>query len=55
MDAHDANAEALTSAAERCDELADVAELMGDEDGAARLRTAALNHRLEAFELLDRD
>ncbi len=54
MDGDATTAEALASAAERFDELADVAELMGDEDGAARLRAAATNHRLEAFEILDR-
>jgi hypothetical protein len=43
----------LTSAAERLDSLADTAELMGDDAGAARLRAAAWNHRLEAMELLD--
>ena len=45
----------LTSAADRLDDLAEMAELMGDEDGAARLKAAATNRRLEAFEALDRE
>ena len=45
----------LTSTAERLDALADVAELMGDDAGALRVRTAATNHHLEAFELLDHE
>ena len=44
---------ALRSTADRLDSLADTAELMGDEAGAARLRTAAWNRRLEAMALLD--
>lgn len=45
----------LTTAADRLDALAEMAELMGDEDGALRLKAAANNRRLEAFEALDRD
>lgn len=45
----------LTTAADRLDALAEMAELMGDTDGAQRLKTAATNRRLEAFEALDRD
>ena len=44
---------ALTRAADRLDELADTAELMGDPDGAARLRGEARAHRMEAMALLD--
>jgi hypothetical protein len=44
---------ALRRAADRLEELADTAELMGDVDGAARMRTAACNRRLEAMALLD--
>ena len=38
---------------ERLDELAGVAELMGDDDGAARLRASASRQRMRAMELLD--
>lgn len=44
---------ALTRAADRLDELADTAELMGDPAGAERLRRDAQRHRLVAMELLD--
>lgn len=44
---------ALTRAADRLDELADTAELMGDVDGAARLRGEAGANRMRAMELLD--
>ncbi len=44
---------ALTRAADRLDALADTAELMGDEPGAARLRSDAQTRRLQAMELLD--
>lgn len=44
---------ALTRAAERLDELADTAELMGDPDGAARLRSEASSNRMQAMGLLD--
>ena len=40
--------------AERLDSLADAAELMDDEAGAARLREQATAVRLEAMEQLDR-
>lgn len=39
--------------ADRCDELAQTAELMGDDDGAARLRDTALLWRMRAMDLLD--
>lgn len=45
--------EPLTRAAERLDELADIAELMGDGDGAERLRASAAHQRMRAMELLD--
>jgi hypothetical protein len=44
---------ALTRAADRLDELADTAELMGDAVGAARLRGEARANRMHAMELLD--
>jgi hypothetical protein len=44
---------ALTRAADRLDELADTAELMGDLAGAERLRNEALGTRMRAMELLD--
>ena len=44
---------ALTRAADRLDELADTAELMGDPNGADRLRRDARRHRVEAMHLLD--
>lgn len=44
---------ALTLAADRLDELAEAAELMGDPDGAARLRGEARANRMHAMELLD--
>ncbi|HSJ90761.1 MAG TPA: hypothetical protein VK917_01760 [Ilumatobacter sp.] len=44
---------ALALAADRLDDLADTAELMGDPDGAARLRGEARAHRMQAMELLD--
>ena len=39
--------------AERLAELADVAELMGDGDGAARLRTSAARASDRAMRMLD--
>lgn len=44
---------ALTRAADRLDELADTAELMGDADGAVRLRDEAGANRMRAMDLLD--
>jgi hypothetical protein len=44
----------LERAADRLQALADTAELMGDDDGAARLRAEATRQRLRAMELLDR-
>lgn len=44
---------ALSLAADRLDQLADTAELMGDDDHAIRLRTDARHHRLRAMALLD--
>ncbi|CAN5431694.1 hypothetical protein BH23ACT3_BH23ACT3_03570 [soil metagenome] len=38
---------------DRLDSLADTAELMGDPDGAARLRAQASSRRLAAMESLD--
>ena len=43
----------LMRAADRLDSLADTAELMGDEDGAARFRTGASRQRVQAMALLD--
>lgn len=48
-----AEAEALGRVADRLDELADAAELMGDDAGANRLRTTAWRRRLRAMGLLD--
>lgn len=42
-----------TAAAERLAELADVAELMGDADGALRLRRRADATRERAMTMLD--
>ena len=44
----------LVAAADRLEALADTAELMGDDDGAARFRAEASRRRLEAMALLDR-
>ena len=44
---------ALARAADRLDELADTAELMGDVEGANRLRGEACAHRMQAMALLD--
>ena len=46
-------AEVAVETAERLAELADVAELMGDRDGAARLRTRAAVASDRAMRLLD--
>lgn len=43
----------LSAAADRFESLADTAELMGDDDGAARFRAEASTHRLRAMALLD--
>lgn len=43
----------LAAAAERLDGLAETAELMGDVEGAGRLRDAASRARLRAMTLLD--
>jgi len=43
----------LQGAANRLDTLAETAELMGDSDGARRLRDAAAIARLRAMKLLD--
>jgi hypothetical protein len=43
----------LEKAADRLDALADTAELMGDDDGAARFRSEASQQRLRAMALLD--
>jgi hypothetical protein len=43
----------LLSAADRLEELADTAEIMGDHDGAVRFRARATQRRLEAMALLD--
>lgn len=44
---------ALVRAADRLDELADTAELMGDVEGAHRLRGEACANRMRAMDLLD--
>ncbi len=46
-------AQTLTDAAERLDELADVAELMGDDPTALRYRGDAARCRDRAMALLD--
>ena len=43
----------LSETADRLDELAETAELMGDADGAQQLRERALALRMEAMRLLD--
>lgn len=45
--------QALVRTAERLDCLADTAELMGDNSGAARFWAAASSRRLQAMALLD--
>ena len=45
---------ALTALADRLDELADMAGLMGDGDGEAQWRERASRRRLQALALLDR-
>lgn len=49
-----ATAAALSEAADRLDELADVAELMGDDPTAARFRGDAARSRDRAMAVLDR-
>jgi hypothetical protein len=44
----------LVRRADRLEALADTAELMGDDDGAARFRAEASERRLRAMALLDR-
>ena len=43
----------LTAAADRLDDLADVAELMGDDAGALRFRRQGSDCRARAMALLD--
>jgi hypothetical protein len=43
----------LVRAADRLEAMADTAELMGDDDGAARFRAEASRQRLRAMALLD--
>jgi hypothetical protein len=45
----------LAGAAARLDELAEVAELMGDDEGAGRLRVEGSRCREQAMALLDAD
>jgi hypothetical protein len=45
--------EELSTRADRLDALADTAALMGDDDAAARWRSAASGLRLHAMRLLD--
>jgi hypothetical protein len=45
---------ALEAVADRLDALAEVAQLMGDVDGAARMREQAAGRRMQALALLDR-
>jgi hypothetical protein len=47
------DARALAAVADRLDELADVAQLMGDAEGEARWRERASRRRLQALTLLD--
>ena len=49
----DADARELARRADRLDALAEIADLMGDGEGAARWRTQAWIRRLEAMALLD--
>ena len=43
----------LTESADRLDDLAEVAELMGDDDGSSRWRERAAARRHDALGLLD--
>lgn len=44
---------AATLAADRLDALAEMADLMGDPEGAHRLREQVVTHRMHAMTLLD--
>ena len=46
-------AEELSRAADRCNDLGDVAELMGDDDAAVRFRAQAERWRMQAMAALD--
>ena len=50
---HSRTVRELVRAAERLEELADTAELMGDDDGAERFRGQASQTRLVAMDMLD--
>lgn len=43
----------LTAVADRFDDLAETADLMGDEAGAQRFRLQASDRRMEAMRILD--
>ena len=47
--------QALSSTADRLDELADTADLMGDDVGSTSLRAEAARRRAEGLALLDDD
>jgi hypothetical protein len=51
--APDPDVSALTRSADRLDDLADTAELMGDADSAASYREQAVDCRMRAMTLLD--
>ena len=48
-----ARLEQFLASADRYDEFAETAELMGDDAGASRFRSHAHRRRLQAMELLD--
>ena len=50
----ESNVSTLSQAADRFDALAEIAELMGDDDGAARFKEQAARCRAQAMRLLDR-
>lgn len=50
---HEPPVRELARTADRLESLADTAELMGDEAGAARFRSGASQCRLQAMALLD--
>ena len=54
VDGVDPELQRLIAIADRLDDLAEVAELMGDGDGARRWRRSADARREEAVALLDR-